>query len=323
MVDYLDTFIFVAGAAFLIVARQGLKSATDWTVKQGIGWVTTSAVQEGVSRDEIKGNEQALEIEKRLRDKLERREEEISDYEWMLRSLKHDNISKKRIIEKYWRPLPAIIITFYNDYEGNKKEKKFLKYHIQENNEAEMLTANTYVIPPKGFPERFESPNKVGRDKIRDWIEEDILAKHDNGKVVICQASAVDLRRVYSHTDYETHSFNRKTIDQALDIDKILGENNVHRILASDGVNLSRAIEDGDIAFFLSHYVSDDELEIIHENQNEIRERLQDPSLRKIATSGFEDELTEVLSDYIDAPREAASKAIEEAKLWQKELQAR
>ncbi|WP_222912737.1 hypothetical protein [Natrinema sp. SYSU A 869] len=103
-------------------------------------------------------------------------------------------------------------------------EDKFLKNHILTNNDAEMLTGNTYAIPPKGFPDRFDSPSKVGRREIQQWVEDDILNQHKGSKAVICQASAVDLRRVYSHTDYESHSFNRKTIDQAIDIERILGE---------------------------------------------------------------------------------------------------
>lgn len=305
-----------------LIANQAVKTVTDWTVRQGIGWVWNFVRAEGTSRDDLEGNQQALEIVKQLRSKLERKEEELSDYEWMIRSLKSENISKKRIIEQYWRPLPAIIITFFNDYEEDESDTKFLKKHILDNNSAEMLTGNTYAIPPKGFPERFDSPSEVGRDDIRDWVEEDILGQQEGGKAVICQASVVDLRRVYSHTDYESHSFNRKTIDEALDISKILDNNDVHRILATDNVNLSKAIENGDIAFFISRYVSEEELSIIHENQDEIRQRLGNPSLRRMATTDFKEELEDVIGDYLDAPDTVSEKAVEDAKLWYSELQS-
>ncbi|GAA0304684.1 hypothetical protein [Halarchaeum salinum] len=237
----------------------------------------------------------------------------------MIRGLQKDSVSKEDIIRKYW-PLPAIIIMFFNDYAESDPDKKFLKKYIIENNQAEMLTGETYVIPPKGFPERFEAPHKVGRREIEDWIEQDILDQQKKPQVAICQASAVDLRRVYSYTDYDSHGFNRKTIGQAIDIEKILSEHNVHRILASNGVNLSCAIEEGNLPFLLARYVSDEELEDIHENQKEIRERLDNPPLRRVATPGFEKELASVLSDYIDSPGVVAGKAVEEASLWHKEI---
>ncbi|WP_222912738.1 hypothetical protein [Natrinema sp. SYSU A 869] len=66
--------------------------------------------------------------------------------------------------------------------------------------------------------------------------------------------------------------------------------------------------------------MADDDLKIIHENQDDIRHQLENPSLRRIATTDFEEDLVAVLSNYIDAPEYAAKKAIEEAKLWHQEL---
>lgn len=309
------------GALFIIVANQILKSTTDWTVKRGLSWVRNIVSSETTSRNQKEGNERAVDLEERLREQLKERRQEVSEYERLIRGLKNENISKKRIIDQYWKPLPALIITFYNDYAESNKDEKFLKKYILENNEAEMLTANTYAIPPKGFPDRFEQPSTVGRPEIEEWIQEDVLDDYPDGKVMICQASAVDLRRIYSHTDYDSHSFNRKTIEDALDIGDILEKNSVHRILARDNVNLSKSIENGDIAFLLSRYVSTEELEDIHENQPEIEEKLGNPSLRKIAQEDFIDPLSDAISEYVDAPEEPAQRAVEEAKLWHQGLQ--
>jgi hypothetical protein len=304
-----------------IVANQSLKSITDWTTKQVLGWSKNRILSETSNRDDKQGNERALNIEEKLQKRLDSKEEKISDYERMIRGLKDENISKKSIIEQYWRPLPAIIITFFMDYSESDKSKKFIKSYINENNEAEMLTGNTYAIPPKGFPERFDNPSEVGRKEIEEWIQKDILGEYPTGRAVICQASAVDLRRVYSHTDYEEHSFNRKTIEQALDIESILSEHNVHRILARENVNLSKAIEKGDIAFFLSRYLEPDELEEIHANQKEIRAELGNPPLRKIAKDEFAEKLAEAISEWVAEPIDPARRAVEEAKLWHEELQ--
>ncbi|WP_222912736.1 hypothetical protein [Natrinema sp. SYSU A 869] len=61
------------GVALILIANQVLKTATDWTVRQGFGWIKNITLSEGTSRDELEGNERALEIERRLRDQLERK----------------------------------------------------------------------------------------------------------------------------------------------------------------------------------------------------------------------------------------------------------
>lgn len=313
----------------LFIGQQVLKSTTDWTVKQGLGWAGSFLVSETTGRDEKSGNEEAVRIDEYLERKLEKqeqeieeREREVSNYERMIRSLRRNNISKKQIIQQYWRPLPAIIITFFNDYTYSDQDEKFVKKHIMEHNQAESLTALTYAIPPKGFPSRFDDSSKVGRGDIEEWIQEDILGEYPTGRVAICQASTVDLRRVYSYTDYEKHEFNRRTIDEALDIESILDRHDVHRILAKDNVNLSRAIENGDIAFSLSRYISQEELALIHEHQEEIQSHLGNPTLRRAAQDDFVKELSEAISEFVEEPEEPAKKAVEEAKLWYDELQS-
>lgn len=309
------------GVLLLLIAYRVVKTTTDWTVKSALNYVQNLIASETTSRDEKNGNKRAVEIDEKLEQEIAEKADKISNYERMIRSLKRKNVSKGRIIEQYWKPLPAIIITFFNDYSSNSGDKKFIKDYITENNQASMLTANTYAIPPHGFPDRFDAPEKVGRKEIKTWIEDDIIAENPDGKAVICQASAVDLRRVFSHTDYDSHSFARQTIEQALDIENILSRNNVHRLLARDNVNLSRAIESGDIAFLLSRYISDEELELIHQHQDKIRDSLNDPPLRKIAQDSFTPELADAISPYIEDPKIPAQKAVEEAKLWHNELQ--
>jgi len=309
------------GLLLLLLINQVIKSTTDWTARQSLNWLKSRILTETTSRDEMAGNERAVKIEEELRSSLREHQREISEYERMLQALKSENISKKQIIEQYWKPLPAMIITFYNDYTDDLSEGKYLKKYILEQNQAEMLTATTYAIPPKGFPDRFDNPAMVGRREIEEWIQEEILNEYPTGRVVICQVSAVDLRRVHSHTDYETHSFSRKTIEQALDIESILDRNNVHRILARDRINLSEAIENGDIAFLLSRYISTEELEAIHENQDLIEEKLGNPPLRTVASDDFADTLAEAISEYVDGPEEPACNAVEEAKMWQQALQ--
>lgn len=311
----------------IIAIRQGVTSVTDWTVKEGLSWLRNIARSETTDREDKDGNKKAIEIADNLERKIEekdkeikKREEKVSNYERIIRGLRSDNISKREIIQSYWRPLPTIIITFFNDY-SESTDGKFLKKFIRENNDAEMLTGNTYAIPPKGFPNRFKEPSKVTRSDVQAWIHEDILAEEENPEVAICQVSAVDLRRIYSYSNCENMSFSRKTIDYALDIESILERHNVHRILARDSVNLSKEIENGNIAFFLSRYISDDELEEIHENQDQIRHELGDPPLRTIASDGFEERLADVLSTYISDPLDPSKKAVEEAKLWYEALQ--
>lgn len=312
------------GAVFVIavVLQQAIRSFTDWTLRSVFGYLRSFVVSETTSRTEKQGNEKSYEINNQLEERLSRKEDEISNYERLISGLKSKNISKNRIIEGYWKPLPAIIITFFKDYTDDSDDGKFLKSYIKRNNQAEMLTGNTYAIPPKGFPDRFEDPSKVGRPEIEEWFKEDVLGEYPEGKAVICQASTVDLRRVYSHTDYDSHSFARKTIESALDIESILQKNNIHRALARDKVNLSKAIEEGDIAFLLSRYVSSDELDQIHQHQDEIEAELGDPPLRSIAEESFIQELADAISPYVQDPHVPAKSAVEEAQMWHTELQS-
>jgi len=304
-----------------LMAYQVIRSTTDWTIKGFLNYIRNTVATETTSREATKGNRRAVEIERKLEENISKKEEKISNYERMIRSLRGDNISKGRVIEQYWRPLPAIIITFFKDYSSGYEDKKFIKEHILENNEASMLTGNTYAIPPEGLPARFDEQRAISRQDIATWVREDIMGEHPGGKAVICQASAVDLRRVFSHTDYASHSFDRKTIEQALDIESILSRNNVTRLLAQENVNLSRAIESGDIAFFLSRYISEEELDLIHQNQDMIRDSLDNPPLREIAREEFAPKLADAISPYIQEPQGPAAKAVEEAQLWHRELQ--
>lgn len=84
-------------------------------------------------------------------------------------------------------------------------------------------------------------------------------------------------------------------------------------------MNLSKLIEEGDIAFFASKYITTSELEEIHEDQDEIAEVLGNPNLRGL--SSLEQEtLADALKNYVDNPTKVAQGIIQDAKVWEREL---
>ncbi|WP_135820907.1 hypothetical protein [Halostella litorea] len=131
----------------------------------------------------------------------------------------------------------------------------------------------------------------------------------------------MDLRNVYSRTDHskEDRVSFFSTIDEELDLEEIFNENDFSKLLASKGVNLTKMIEEGDIAFFASKSITTSELDTIHDNQDEIESNLGDPNLKELANMQ-KDTIEEVIAPYLSDPSEVAESIIEEASIWSREL---
>lgn len=284
-----------------------------------------------VARDNQSANTEVLEKMERLREEKtevieqkERRIEEVesrlTEYERITRSLKEDSLARERLIERYWKPLHAVLICFtaQKDSEGNTE--KFIKEKLEDEYTLHPLTGFTYIIPPADVPPELKQKRNTRKD-IKNWIENDLYKKNPDAKSIICFAGVVDLRNVYSRSDYaldeQTHLFS--TIDEELGLEDIFNEDDFSKLLASEGVNLAKIIEEGDIAFFTSKSVKASELDKIHENQDDIEAKLGNPDLKQLVKME-KSRIADALSPYVENPIEVAESVGEEATIWKKEL---
>jgi len=330
------SYAVVAGAT--VVAVGAGRKVGGLVVEGGWDWIRVQVF----GRDDQKKNKQILDALKQQQDRLkekedrlETRDEELSevrerkqeleqrlsDFERITRSLKRESLARERLIERYWQPLHAVLICFAEQEHGNDDSGKWLRDLLNEQYNLHNLTGFTTIIPPSEVPPQLKGEQN-SRDKLKEWIEEDLYSQHTDAKSTICFASVVDLRNVYSRTDYESEERTPlfSTIDEELDLEEIFSEDDFSKLLASDGVNLSKVIEQGDIPFLASKAITSDELDRIHQNQEEIESSLENPNLRAIADEVDVSALSEALSPYVDAPDAVASSVKEEAEIWKREL---
>lgn len=268
--------------------------------------------------EKIEGKEQKLSEIRNRKDELENR---LSDFERITNSLKKDSLARQRLIERYWQPLHAVIICFTEQENSDADSQKWLRDLLEERYSLHNLTGFTCIIPPADVPTRLKGKQN-NREKLKNWVEDDLYDEFPDAKSTICFAGVVDLRNVYSRTDHEnenrTHLFS--TIDEELNLEDIFNEDDFSKLLASDGVNLSKIIEEGDIPFLASKAITSDELDRLHTNQETIESNLGNPNLREIASEVDVSTLSEVLEPYVSSPNKVASSIKQEAEIWEREL---
>lgn len=335
MVDLLP-YAAVAGGTLLFSG--GVRRVGE-LIAEG-GW--NRILADTVERDNKKDNEQVLSALKSQQGQLEQKEKQIqsreqelseirgekqelkkrlSDFERITHSLKRENLARERLIERYWQPLHAVILCFAEQTHDGEESDKWLRDLLKERYNLHNLTGFTTIIPPAEVPSKLKGKNN-SREKLEDWIEEDLYGQYANAKSTICFAGVIDLRNVYSRTDLKNEERTPlfSTIDEELELEEIFSEEDFSKLLASDGVNLSKAIEQGDIPFLASKAISSDELDRIHDHQDEIESSLGNPNLRTIAEEVDVSSLSEALSPYVESPEDVASSIKEEAKIWKREL---
>jgi hypothetical protein len=320
MVDWISVGAGSAiGAVGLFITYRILISAIDWLTKNGLNQLKS----ETINRSETKDNNRTLEQVKRIEKQekaIEKYGQRISEYERIVKTLQQDNISKEGLVEDYWKSLPVVLMSFAQQRDAEGRERKFLREYLEENYSATHLTSFTWVIPPAEVPERLRE--KSNRNEIRDWLSEEVYEDYPGHKAVIPFVTVVDLKNIYSQSDYsevEVEDFY-ETIDRELGVDKIFSDEDFSRLLASENIDLAEIIQSGRITFFVSKFLSSNELEPIFKHKDEIQNDLNNPSLRELADNRMVDDIANVLGRYLDNPYEVAQNAVEEAKLWHREL---
>ena len=231
----------------------------------------------------------------------------------IIQSLKRSGLSVDKLVERYGKPLNAILISYVTQVRPNKKRfyerYKFVREELKKYN-AKNLGGADALIPPAKVPEWIKN-----RSDLQSWFEKEIL------KGRYCKLRFLilfDLRkRAFwnSYVPYEQkHPWNF-TLGEVLSIEDLFTEEQINKIALSD------VIRDGDIAWLASYLLSGNELEVIHKNQSLIEHKLGNPSLREFSNDTILSELSIVLAEYgIPNPDEVSKAIVDEAKFWSSRL---
>lgn len=286
------------------------------------------------NEEKAEKNEEILELNERIEEKnakiqsqrktISKKEDRVDEYEEIISTLQDENISVEGLVEQYWRDSTILLISFSSQKDSEGETEKFMKQKLSDEYELINLTSKTWLIPPAQFPERLESASN--RKEIQDWLKEDVFPDYPSHKVIVPFATAVDLKNVYSHSDFEPDGVNRfaSTLDEELRLSRLMSPEDFSQELASNNIDLADVIESGEITFLVSNYVSDEQLQEISANCQQIEEALQedlgDISLQTLADDRAIEPLEEALSEHVTYPSKVAKGAVDIAKMWQKGL---
>ena len=248
-------------------------------------------------------------IEK-LRKEQKKREREKHH---IIQSLKRSGLSANKLIERYSRPLNAILISYATQVEetstGYYKKCKFVREELERYN-SKSLGGSDFLIPPAKVPKWIKNSND-----LQLWFEDEILkGRYCKLKFLVL----LDLKKnVFwnSYVPYEQKKPWNFTPGEVLSIEDLFTEEQINKIALSD------IIRDGDIAWLASRLLSGNELEIIHKNQALIENKLGNPSLRELSNDSMLSELSTILVQFgITNPDEVSKAIVEEAKFWHSRL---
>lgn len=246
-----------------------------------------------------------------LRREQKRREKEKYH---IIQSIKRSGISTEKLIERYDRPLNAILISYASQKEltsrGYYGECKFVLQELEKYN-VKYLGGTDALIPPAKVPKSIENS-----DDLEIWFENEILkGRYCKLKFLVL----IDLRKKTfwnSNLPYTQIHPKHLTLGEVLSIEDLFTEEQINKIALSD------IIRNGDIAWLASHVLSENELEIVHKNQSLIEKELGHPSLRLLSNDDIIEKLSTILGKYgISNANEVSKAIVKEAKFWNSRLQ--
>jgi hypothetical protein len=249
---------------------------------------------------------QKLEKAQKKREKEKRR---------IIQSLKRSGLSTDKLVDRYDKPLNAILISYVTQVEptgtGYYRRCKFVQDEIKRFN-AKSLGGADFLIPPAKVPKEIKN-----RDDLESWFEKEIL------KGRYCKLRFLilfDLRKKSfwkSYVPYTQKNPWNYTIGEVLDVEDLFTEEQINRIA------LSNIIRDGDIVWLSSGLLSGTELEKIHSSQTLIEDKLGNPTLGELADDNVISELSVALKDIgISNPEEVSKAIVDEAKFWHSRLKS-
>jgi len=239
-----------------------------------------------------------------LQEKELERKEEFKEKQQIIDALKRSSISTSRLIERYDKPLNAILISY-----SWQNPPGFIRDELARYN-SKWLGGDVSLIPPKNVPKEIKN-----RENLKSWFEKEILKDRD------CKLKFLALIDLTEKTYWNTYLPDANverihcSIGEKLNIDDLFTPEQIRTIALKD------IIQNGDIAWLSSRVLSSDELEIIHLNQTVIENKLGNLSLRELSDTDKIEEITSVLTDIgIGNPEEVSKAIVDEAKFWHSRL---
>jgi hypothetical protein len=283
------------------------------------GWITAQILNRiFFSRNSNK--EIVLVYEERLQEKDERirkltseEKKHVRERLHVIQALKRSGLSTEKLVEKYDRPLNAILISYVTQVKPGKRgyyeSYKFVQQELKKFNALNLGGADA-LIPPSKVPKWIKN-----RIDLKLWFENEIL------KGRYCKLRFLilfDLRNKAfwnSYLPYKQKQPWNFTLGEVLGVEDIFTEEQLNRIALSD------VIRDGDIAWLASHFIGTIELEIVHKNQSLIERKLGNPTLKEISKGTISDKLSSALDECgISNSIEVARDIISEARFWTSRL---
>jgi hypothetical protein len=249
--------------------------------------------------------EKDKDIERLRKDQRKR----VKERHHIVQALKRSGISADKLINKYDKPLNAILISYASQKEltprGRLRESHFIRTELERYN-VKYLGGSDSLIPPAKVPKNIKNSND-----LKIWFDSEILkGRYCKLKFLVL----LDLKKKAfwdSNLPYIQTRTLHHTLGEVLTIEDIFTEEQISKIALSD------IVRSGDIAWLASDILSPDELEIIHKNQSLIEGELGNPSLRLLSNDDMVATLSTVLAKYgISSPDEVASVIVGEAKFW-------
>lgn len=265
-------------------------------------------------------------------EKIDEKDEQLSEKERrirrvrrIIRSLERKGVSRKELIQKFERPIPVLLVAYTRQQESDQASK-FVRDALIEELEARNLGGGSVVAPPK----RVLEAGLTDSDSLEKWFEEEVYEGLEERQAIIKHATIADLRKdVFWRDDYDFDSSTGSTVGQMIPLSEVLEEDVIMDMIGErDRAALQELIQEGDIGFFISRWVEEDSLDVIHANQAEIEERLANQlgslDLAHLASASAAAEIATVMGDYLSLPEEKLQEigegVVDEANIWRREL---
>lgn len=234
------------------------------------------------------------------------------DQNKILDSLKARGISTSKIVEKYNKPLLAIIGSYASQKVESKSgsyiSKPFIRDKLLRFN-SKGLGGSDFIIPPINVPNYV-----IDKESLKYWFEKEIL-KGRYAKIKFL--SLIDLNKsTYWNTylPYAQKTPRHFTISEALTIDDLFSENQINQIAIAD------IIKEGDILWLTASFLTTQEQSVLQANQISIEKAIGDPNVKQLATGNFENQISKQLKGLVNNSDAVAQKITKEAIYWNKKL---
>lgn len=110
------------------------------------------AEKERLERKDEKLNEKERKLSE-IRTDVEEKENRISRFERIMRSLEREGVKRRELLKKYERPLPVILLAYTNQKSPLGTSNSFVRDELLERLNLQWYGGHDAVIPPRAVKE--------------------------------------------------------------------------------------------------------------------------------------------------------------------------